>query len=59
MAAESFLAWLPARGILPHIPVIDRRHQTAGRFTREQFRYAPEENAYYGPQGAKRFVIAD
>ncbi len=47
----EFLAWLLARGVQPHIPVIDRRHQTGGRFTREQFRYAPEENAYYCPAG--------
>jgi len=47
----EFLAWLLARGVAPHIPVIDRRHQTRGRFTREQFRYAPEENVYYCPAG--------
>ena len=29
----EFLAWLLARGVQPHIPVIDRRHQTGGRFT--------------------------
>ncbi len=40
----EFLAWLLARGIHPHIPVIDRRHQTHGRFTRDQFHYAPQEN---------------
>jgi hypothetical protein len=47
----EFLAWLLARGIQPHIPVIDRRHQTHGRFTREQFRYEPKENTYYCPEG--------
>jgi hypothetical protein len=47
----EFLAWLLERGIQPHIPVIDRRHQTGGHFTREQFRYVPEENTYYCPQG--------
>jgi transposase len=47
----EFLAWLLARGIQPHIPVIDRRHQTQGHFTREQFRYEPTENAYYCPEG--------
>jgi hypothetical protein len=40
-----------ARGIQPHIPVIDRRHQTGTRFTQEQFRYAPDENTYYCPAG--------
>ena len=47
----EFLAWLLARGVQPHIPVIDRRHQTAGRFTRDRFRYEPAENAYYCPEG--------
>jgi hypothetical protein len=46
----EFLAWLLARDIQPHIPVIDRRHQTRGLFTREQFRYEPPENAYYCPE---------
>jgi transposase len=47
----EFLAWLLARGVQPHIPVIDRRHQTGGRFTRDQFRYEPAENVYYCPEG--------
>jgi hypothetical protein len=47
----DFLAWLLARSIQPHIPVIDRRHQTHGHFTRDQFRYEPSEDAYYCPQG--------
>lgn len=40
----EFLAWLLEHGVQPHIPVIDRRHQTGGLFTREQFRYEPAEN---------------
>jgi transposase len=47
----EFLAWLLARGVQPHIPVIDRRHQTGGRFTRDQFRYEPAENVYFCPEG--------
>jgi transposase len=47
----EFLAWLLEQNIQPHIPVIDRRHQTQGHFTREQFRYEPKENAYYCPEG--------
>jgi transposase len=47
----EFLAWLLARGVQPHIPVIDRRHQTGGRFTRDQFRYEPAENVWYCPEG--------
>ena len=37
----------------PHIPVIDRRHQTDGYFTRDHFRYEPAENAYYCPEGKR------
>jgi hypothetical protein len=40
-----------ARGVQPHIPVIDHRHQTNGRFTHDHFRYDPTENVYYCPQG--------
>lgn len=47
----EFLAWLLARGVQPHIPVIDRRHQTGGHFTRDQFRYEPAENVWYCPEG--------
>ena len=47
----EFLAWLLARGVQPHIPVIDRRHQTDGHFTHDQFRYDAAENAYYCPEG--------
>jgi hypothetical protein len=47
----EFLAWLLERGIQPHIPVMDRRHQTRGRFSRDVFRYEPQENAYYCPEG--------
>jgi Transposase DDE domain len=47
----EFLSWLLERNIQPHIPVIDRRHQTQGYFTREQFRYESKENVYYCPQG--------
>jgi hypothetical protein len=37
--------------VQPHIPVIARRHQTGGHFTRDQFRYEPAENVYYCPEG--------
>ena len=47
----EFLAWLLARGVQPHIPVIDRRHQTHGRFTRDQFCYDPALNLYHCPEG--------
>lgn len=47
----EFLAWLLAQSIQPHIPVIDRRHQTHRRFTREQFQYDPSEDVFRCPQG--------
>jgi transposase len=47
----EFLAWLLERRIQPHIPVIDRRHQTPRYFTQDQFQYDPGENAYRCPQG--------
>ena len=47
----EFLAWLLARGVQPHIPVIDRRHQTRGHFTRDQFRDEAKEKIYYCPEG--------
>ena len=47
----EFLAWLLTQGVQLHIPVIDRRHQTDGHFTHEQFRYEPAEDAYYCPEG--------
>jgi len=47
----EFLAWLLERSIQPYIPVIDRRHQTHRRFTRDQFQYDPVENVFRCPQG--------
>jgi transposase len=47
----EFIAWLLERKVEPHIPVIDRRHQTPRYFTQEQFQYDPRENAYRCPQG--------
>jgi hypothetical protein len=47
----EFLAWLLERSIQPYIPVIDRRHQTHRRFTRDQFQYDPVENVFLCPQG--------
>lgn len=46
----EFLAWLLERNIQPHIPVIDRRHQTRRCFTRDQFQYDPVENVFRCPQ---------
>jgi transposase len=47
----EFLAWLLEQNVQPHIPVIDRRHQTHRHFTRDQFQYDPVENVFRCPQG--------
>ena len=49
----EFLAWLLECHIQPHIPAIDRRQQTGGRFTREEFRYVPAENVFVCPAGQR------
>jgi hypothetical protein len=46
-----FLAWLSARNITPHIPVLDRQHQIGGLLPREAFTFDPERNAFICPQG--------
>ena len=46
-----FLSWLLARGVAPHIPVLDRTHQTDGMFTRERFAYVEDEDAWRCPSG--------
>jgi len=46
-----FLTWLLARGVDPHIPVLDRTAQTDGMFTRESFTYMEAEDAWRCPSG--------
>lgn len=53
----KFLAALLERGIDPHIPVIDRKGQTGGKFSRDDFTYLAEDDAYLCPQG-RRLVHA-
>ena len=45
-----FLGWLSERKIVPHIPVLDRQHQTDGLLPREVFTFDPEKNCYICPQ---------
>ena len=45
-----FLGWLSQRKIIPHIPVLDRQHQTDGLLPREAFTFDPEKNHYICPQ---------
>jgi len=46
-----FLAWLIDRNITPHMPVLDRTHQTDGRYSRNDFIFEPDANAYRCPNG--------
>ena len=39
------------RGIEPHIPVLDREHQTKGYFTRADFTFDATTNAFNCPAG--------
>jgi hypothetical protein len=45
-----FLGWLSKRTIIPHIPVLDRQHQTDGLPPREAFTFDPDRNHYTCPQ---------
>jgi hypothetical protein len=53
----GMLAWLTERRITPHIPVLDRSHQTNGVFTRNDFTFNPDKNVYVCPGGKElRFI---
>jgi hypothetical protein len=46
-----FLGWLSERKITPHIPVLDRQHQTDGLLPRDAFIFDTANNHYVCPQG--------
>ena len=39
------------RGITPHVPILDREHQTKGLFTRREFTFDPDQNVFVCPDG--------
>jgi IS5 family transposase len=45
------IGWLMRRGIEPHIPLLDREHQTNGFFTRADFTFDLQANAFTCPGG--------
>ena len=45
-----FRGWLSQRSIVPHIPLLDRQHQTDGLLPREVFTFDPNKNHYTCPQ---------
>jgi len=53
----EFLAWLLERGVQPHIPVIDRRHQTGGRSPATSFAMTLQRMSTTAQKG-KRCAIA-
>jgi transposase len=47
----AFLAFVHGRGMVPHIPVLERSEQTKGMFPRTAFRYEREQDRYICPAG--------
>jgi transposase len=45
------VGWLMRRGIAPHVPILDREHQTRGLFTRTDFSFDAEQNVFLCPGG--------
>src|SRR5512147_1204002 len=41
-----FLSWLMGRGIEPHVPVLERKHQTKGKLTRDAFAFDRKRNLF-------------
>ncbi len=41
-----FLAWLLKREVAPHIPVLDRKHQTKGKYDISHFQYDADRDSY-------------
>lgn len=47
----TFLAWLLKREIAPHVPVLDRQHQTDGKYDLSHFAYDPGRDTFTCLQG--------
>jgi transposase len=45
------IGWLMRRNITPHVPILDREHQTKGLFTRAEFSFDAEQNVFVCPGG--------
>jgi transposase len=46
-----FITWLFDRSVTPHIPLLDRKHQTQGMFTRDAFDFDPTTDTFRCPGG--------
>lgn len=49
--SAPLLGWLLDQGIEPHIPVMERKGQTKGHFTRDAFTYDNKTNSFTCPAG--------
>jgi hypothetical protein len=47
------IGWLMRRGIEPHIPLLDREHQTKGFFPRADFTFDPQAKVFICPSGTQ------
>lgn len=46
-----FLAWLLERNVTPFVPVLDRKGQTDGKLTRDEFAYDRARDCFVCPEG--------
>ena len=46
-----FLSWLMERDVEPHVPVLERKHQTKGKLTRDAFAFDRKRNLFVCPTG--------
>ena len=46
-----FLAWLLERNVTPFVPVLDRKGQTDGKLTRDEFAYDHARDCFVCPEG--------
>ena len=51
--AVPFLAWLLNREVTPNSPVLDRKHQTKGKYDLNHFQYDPERDS-----GLRKLILA-
>lgn len=52
-----FLAWLLKRELTPHVPVLDRQHQTKGKYELGHFRCDPKRDSYTCLEGHELSLI--
>lgn len=48
-----FLAWLLKREVTPHVPVLDRKHQSKGKLSLSHFEYDATDDSFTCPESHK------